>query len=94
MKSQLKSALAIALTLAITTPALAGGIPVIDGAAIATAEKNSLAELAQMAKQLAEAKAQLEQLKASVKAMTATRDLPKSSTWAALTRRLPTRWKT
>ena len=70
MKSQLKSALAIALTLAITTPALAGGIPVIDGAAIATAEKNSLAELAQMAKQLAEAKAQLEQLKASVKAMT------------------------
>ncbi|WP_298048129.1 type IV secretion system protein [uncultured Cardiobacterium sp.] len=70
MKSQLKSALVIALTLAITTPALAGGIPVIDGAAIATAEKNSLAELAQMAKQLAEAKAQLEQLKASVKAMT------------------------
>ena len=70
MKSQLKSALAIALTLVITTPALAGGIPVIDGAAIATAEKNSLAELAQMAKQLAEAKAQVEQLKANVKALT------------------------
>lgn len=70
MKPQLKNALVIALTLVITTPALAGGIPVIDGAAIATAEKNSLAELAQMAKQLAEAKAQLEQLKASVKAMT------------------------
>lgn len=70
MKSQLKSALVIALTLVITTPALAGGIPVIDGAAIATAEKNSLAELAQMAKQLAEAKAQVEQLKANVKALT------------------------
>ena len=41
MKPQLKSALVIALTLVITTPALAGGIAVIDGAAIATAEKNS-----------------------------------------------------
>ena len=70
MKPQLKSALVIALTLVITTPALAGGIAVIDGAAIATAEKNSLAELAQMAKQLAEAKAQVEQLKANVKALT------------------------
>ena len=70
MKPQLKNALVIALTLVITTPALAGGIPVIDGAAIATAEKNSLAELAQMAKQLAEAKAQVEQLKANVKALT------------------------
>ena len=36
MKPQLKSALVIALTLVITTPALAGGIAVIDGAAIAT----------------------------------------------------------
>ena len=70
MKPQLKNALVIALTLVITTPAWAGGIPVIDGAAIATAEKNSLAELAQMAKQLAEAKAQVEQLKANVKALT------------------------
>ena len=70
MKPQLKSALVIALTLVITTPALAGGIAVIDGAAIATAEKNSLAELAQMAKQLAEAKAQAEQLKGNVKALT------------------------
>ena len=62
--------LTLSLTCAITAVAHAGGIPVIDTAAISQSVQNSVKELAEMAKQLEEAQKQLEQMKASVKAMT------------------------
>lgn len=60
----------LSLTLAISHTSLAGGIPVIDGTSIATQTQQHLLELAEMGKQLVEAKNQLEQLKANVTALT------------------------
>lgn len=67
MKTRL---LTLTLTLTLAVNAHAGGIPVIDTAAISQSVQNSVKELAEMAKQLEEAQKQLEQMKASVKAMT------------------------
>lgn len=50
------SSLAIAMSVSLTTPAFSQGIPVNDAAAIATARENILKEIAEMAKQLEEAK--------------------------------------
>lgn len=60
---------ALTLTLAITQ-SFAAGIPTIDGAAIQQNMANNLKELAEMGKQLTEAKNQVEQLKANVNALT------------------------
>lgn len=60
---------ALTLTLAITQ-SFAAGIPTIDGAAIQQNMANHLKELAEMGKQLTEAKNQVEQLKANVNALT------------------------
>lgn len=60
---------ALILTLAITQ-SFAAGIPTIDGAAIQQNMANNLKELAEMGKQLTEAKNQVEQLKANVNALT------------------------
>lgn len=70
MKPTVK-AIVLGLTLTFANPSLAvSGIPVIDGSAIAKQTEQHLVELAEMAKQLVEAKAQLEQLKANVNALT------------------------
>lgn len=60
---------ALTLTLAITQ-SFAAGIPTIDAAAIQQNMANNLKELAEMGKQLTEAKNQVEQLKANVNALT------------------------
>lgn len=69
MKPIMKT-ITLSLTLAISHTSLAGGIPVIDGTSIATQTQQHLLELAEMGKQLVEAKNQLEQLKANVTALT------------------------
>lgn len=62
--------LAATLTAFALQPAQAGGIPVFDGAAITQSVANTMRELAEMSKQLEEARNQLVELKKQVKAMT------------------------
>lgn len=62
--------LAATLTAIALQPAQAGGIPVFDGAAITQSVANTMRELAEMSKQLEEARNQLVELKKQVKAMT------------------------
>ena len=68
MKSKLKSSI-LGLAISIAGTVHAQGIPVFDSANVQQNIKNHLQSLAEMAKQLAEAKNQVEQLKANVDAL-------------------------
>lgn len=68
MKTLIKTTI-LSLTL-LCQQIFAAGIPTVDGSAIAQNMQNHLAHMAEVARQIAEAQAQLEQLKANVNALT------------------------
>lgn len=71
----------------------ASGIPVIDGAAAAQRAQNFLQEMAEMAKQLTEMKAQLDQAKKQYKALTGSRNLGDILNNPAIRSALPADWQ-
>ncbi|GHU46847.1 P-type DNA transfer protein VirB5 [Betaproteobacteria bacterium] len=84
---------AAAVMLAVSVPVSAGGIPVIDGAAIANSTMQHMKEIAQFIEQVNQLKAQLEQMEKQYESMTGGRNGSRIAYNPAYREYLPEEWQ-